>query len=178
MKISDFERKTPILRIEDYFDGRTKAWGIFEDRFGTLRREFTVDITGVRDGGTITLTEDFQYADGETERRIWVIKRTGDGTYEGTADGVVGTASGASAGNALHWKYAFDLNVDGDIWRVAFDDWLFLQPGDVVVNRATVSRWGFTIGQVTLFFSKEKKELNGTAFKHRSGVLAAAEPAQ
>ena len=37
---------------------------------------------------------------------------------------------------------------------VVFDDWMFLQPDDVLVNRATVSKFGFKVGEVTLFFTK------------------------
>ena len=65
---------------------------MFEDRFGNLQREFTVELQGDWDGNTLILTEDFEYADGETERRIWRITKTGDGLYEGRADDVVGVA--------------------------------------------------------------------------------------
>ena len=154
MKPTDFTNTTPRLLIEDYFDGRTQAWGIFEDRFGTLRRQFTVDITGTWDGAELVLDERFQYADGETDRRVWTIRKTGDHTYEGAADDVAGTASGASYGNALNWRYDMDLKVGDDTWRVRFDDWMFLQPSGVLLNRARVSKWGVTIGTVTLAFMK------------------------
>jgi len=53
MKPEDFAGKTPTLDLFAYFEGKTQAWGIFEDRFGTLRREFYVDITGTVDGDTL-----------------------------------------------------------------------------------------------------------------------------
>ena len=34
MKPSNFANETPKFVLEDYFDGKTRAWGIFEDRFG------------------------------------------------------------------------------------------------------------------------------------------------
>ncbi len=43
-----------------------------------------------------------------------------------------------------------------------FDDWMFLQPGGVVINRARVSKWGIDIGEVTLFFSKDGEGINGS----------------
>ena len=50
MKPNEFSGATPLLRIEEYFSGYTRAWGIFEDRFGNLRRQFVVDIDGSWDG--------------------------------------------------------------------------------------------------------------------------------
>ena len=145
----------PRLRIEDYFAGKTRAWGIFQDRFGTLRRQFVVDIDGSWDGETLTLVEDFVYDDGKTERRTWRIRRTGAQSYEGSADGVIGTARGESHGNALTWTYRFAMKVGDRTWTVAFDDRMFLQDDGVMINRATVSKLGLTLGAVTIAFRKE-----------------------
>lgn len=154
--IQDYKETTPNLTIENYFDGETKAWGVFQDRFGKVRRRFSVDITGEWDKNTNTLTlvEDFDYDDGETERRIWEINKTGDNTYTGTADGVIGTATGQSSGNAFNFKYAFALPVNGKTWNVTFDDWMYLQDDNILFNRATIRRWGITLGDVYIFFDK------------------------
>jgi hypothetical protein len=34
---------------------------------------------------------------------------------------------------------------------------MYLQPDGVLINRATVSKFGFKVGEVTLFFSKGAK---------------------
>jgi hypothetical protein len=154
MKPSDFENSTPKLVIEEYFAGETLAWGIFEDRFGRLRRQFTVDITGTWDGEQLVLDERFVYSDGETDRRVWKIRKTGPHTYEGLADDVVGAARGEAYGNALNWKYDMDLKVGDGTMRVHFNDWMFLQPSGVLLNRARVTKLGFKLGEVTLAFMK------------------------
>ena len=154
MKPEDFAGREPTLLIEDYFAGRTKAWGIFQDRFGQLRRQFEVDIEGTWDGETLTLVEDLLYDDGETERRIWRIKKLGEHTYEGRADDVIGFAKGLAYGNALNWTYRYGLKVGDDTWDVTFDDWLFLQSDGVLINRAEVSKFGIKLGEVTLAFRK------------------------
>lgn len=152
MSIKDFAGRTPELRLEDYFAGQTRAWGLFEDRFGTLRREFVVDITGTWDGQVLVLEEDFVYADGDTQRRVWRLEKTGPTTWRGTADDVLGVAEGEVAGNAFSWRYAMDLPVGDSTWRVTFDDWMFLQPDGTLLNRAYVRRWGILIGSVTIAF--------------------------
>ncbi len=159
MTVDDFASQTPELRIEDYFDGHTRAWGLFEDRFGKVRRQFTVDLNGRRDGDELVLDESFVYSDGETDNRVWRIKALGDGRYEGRAGDVDGIATGRAAGNALNWRYRLNLKVGDSTWLVSFDDWMFLQPGGVMINRAHMSKWGIEIGSVTLFFEKPGRQV-------------------
>jgi hypothetical protein len=154
MDIKDFENASPRLVLEEYFAGKTRAWGIFEDRFGKLRRQFTVDIDGKWNGKILVLDEHFVYRDGEKDRRIWTIEKIDGNRYKGRADDVIGVAIGDAKGNALNWRYDMDLKVGGSTLRVHFDDWMFLQPDNVLVNRARVTKWGVELGQVTLFFSK------------------------
>jgi Protein of unknown function (DUF3833) len=155
MSTAEFAQHTPKLNVEDYFEGSTRAWGIFEDRFGRIRRQFTVDMTGRRDGEELVLEERFTYDDGDTDSRVWRIRKTGDGAYEGRAGDVIGVAAGEAAGNALHWRYTLNLRVGNGTWAVAFDDWMFLQPGGVLLNRAHMSKWGVEIGSLSLFFQKD-----------------------
>ena len=154
MKIEDFRGTTPRLVLEEYFAGETKAWGIFEDRFGNLRREFKVDIQGTWDGRTLTMVEDFLYADGEVDQRIWRIEKVGDNLYRGRADDVLGTAEGVVEGKALTWTYDMILNVGGTDLKVRFTDWMFQQDDEVLINRASVTKFGIELGTVTLFFRK------------------------
>ncbi len=158
VNINDYKNTTPILKIEDYFAGNTKAWGVFQDRFGKVRRQFVVDINGTWDEKSqqLKLIEDFVYNDGEKEQRVWTITKTGANTYTGTAaQGVVGIAQGVTAGNAFNFKYTFDLPVEGSIWRVTFDDWMYLQDEKTLFNKATIKRFGVTLGDVYIFFKKD-----------------------
>lgn len=157
MKPEDFAGREPKLVLEDFFLGKTRAWGIFEDRFGRLRRSFVVEIDGTWDEEKqlLTLTEDFLYDDGETDRRVWRVTKRGEHRYDGEADDVLGVAEGRAYGNALNWSYAIDLKTKDSSLRVAFNDWMFLQDEATLINRAKVTKWGFLVGEVTLFFRKE-----------------------
>lgn len=154
MQPKDFEGTEPQLDLFGYFEGKTRAWGIFQDRSGNLQRQFSVDISGEAEGDELTLIEDFVYADGETQQRIWRIRRIDEHRYEGRADDVVGSATGLAYGQALNWRYTMRLPYRGSEINVKFDDWMFLQTDGVLVNRATVSKFGFKVGEVTLFFTK------------------------
>ncbi len=153
--IEDFENSRPAFIPEEFLLGKTRVWGIFQDRFGTVRRQFVADVVGSVEGDVLTLDETFEYADGEKDTRIWKITKLGDGRYEGEANDVIGKAVGEARGQAFHLSYYVDIEVnEGSFWRVHFDDWLIRQPDDVVVNRAIVTKYGFKIGELSAFFKK------------------------
>lgn len=143
-----------VLKIEEFFDGHVVAQGQFQDIFGTVRRRFDVDIQGTWDGRTLTLVEDFAYADGTTEQRIWRMQKTGADTWTGTADGVIGQARGVARGDTFNWVYRIDLPVPDGTLRVDFNDWLWMLSDNRVFNRAYMSRYGVDIGEVQITFEK------------------------
>ena len=155
MTPGDFANQEPKLDLFTYFEGRTMAWGWFEDRFGNVRRQFKVTIDGRIDGDDLILDEDFEYRDGELAKRVWTISRTGEDSYRGTADDVIGEAVGRAAGNALNWRYVLALPIGESVWNVTFDDWMFLQQDGVMLNRAVVSKFGIELGRVSIFFTKQ-----------------------
>lgn len=150
-----YEGTQPPLVLEQYFLGQTRAWGMFQDRSGELKRSFVVDINGRMVNGELVMTEDFVYNDGEKSQRIWRIKRLDDHHYEGRADDVIGIAKGVVHGRALNWSYTLALPVGERTYHVQFDDWMYLQPDGVLLNRARMSKFGVELGQVTLSFRKQ-----------------------
>lgn len=142
----------PSLEPERYFARRLDAYGVFVDRFGTIRRQFEVTVIGQRTDAGFVLDESFIYDDGETEDRRWEITALGDGRYEGRCADVVGVARGVCTANMLSWRYKFRLAMYGRKVTVGFDDVMVLQAGDILVNRATVSKAGLRLGEVLLSF--------------------------
>ena len=153
--IADFSDAPRTLVLEDYFHGKTTAYGVFEDRFGKVRRSFKVDITGTVEDGVLTLDERFVYDDGERDTRVWEIEILGNGFYRGTAGDVPDYAEGQVVGNVFNWKYKVDLKVGDSVWNVGFDDWMYLLEDGVLINRAYVTRFGIRIGEVTIAFQKD-----------------------
>ena len=154
--MKEFQNNTPKLDLFEFFAGETIAYGIFEDRFGNLKRQFRVNINGKIDNQILTLDEDFLYDDGEQAKRIWKIEKKIDSNqkiiYEGQADDIEGKASGSISGNALNWSYDIYLNIKGSDIKVHFNDWIYRQSEDLAINRAYVSKFGINIGSVTLVF--------------------------
>ena len=149
-----YAAEQPRLLLREYFDGPMTAHGVFTDRSGQVVRRFTVKLVGRWNGPEGVLEEDFFYSDGKTERRVWRLTDHGGGRYTGRADDVVGEASGEAAGNALRWRYTLALPVDGRVWEVQFDDWMYLMDERVMLNKAVMSKFGIRLGEVTLAFHK------------------------
>lgn len=154
MRPADYAAEQPKLDLQTYFNGTVDAWGIFQDRSGKVVKRFTVVMRCTWDGDTGVLDEDFTYSDGTTQKRVWTLKKVGENRYVGTASDVVGEASGETGGNAFNWKYVLALPVDGKVYNVNFDDWMYLMDDQVMLNRAVMSKFGFRLGEVTLSFRK------------------------
>jgi len=152
---ADYASEKPLLDLKTYFNGELVAHGVFTDRSGKVARRFVVQMTGTWQGAQGTLDERFTYSDGKTERRVWRLTDEGGGRWTGRADDVVGVAEGRSAGNALNWRYTLALPVDGKVYEVQFDDWMYLVDDKVMLNKAVMSKFGIRLGEVTLSFLKK-----------------------
>ncbi|MET3133976.1 hypothetical protein AAKU55_004269 [Oxalobacteraceae bacterium GrIS 1.11] len=152
--VQQYKAQQPALDLPAYFNGTTDAWGMFQRRNGEVVKRFHVVVTGTSGAGTLTLDEQFSYDDGSIERRVWRLTRGADGRWRGRADDVKGDAQGEQAGNALRWQYTLLLPVDGHTYEMQFDDWMFLLDDCTMINRASMSKFGVELGQVTLMFRR------------------------
>ena len=162
--IDSYASSQPHLDLQQYFNGTLDAYGVFTDRAGTVAKRFTVVMRCTWQGDNGVLDEDFTYSDGSRQKRVWRLQKLADGRYTGTADDVVGVAQGESRGNAFHWTYTLALPVGGTpgdagsagarIVEVQFDDWMYLMNDQVMLNKATMRKFGIRLGEVTLAFHR------------------------
>ena len=155
MKPEDFKDKQPRLIIEDYMSGNVKAWGILQNRSGKVTRQFSANLNGKWDGQILILDEEFNWSDGEVQTRQWKIKKIDKHNYEGTAGDVVGKAKGYSYGPAFKFEYVLLVPVKGKEMKITFDDWIFKQDERVAINKATMTKFGFKVAELTVVFVKD-----------------------
>ncbi len=157
-QVADYANEKPLFDLKAYFNGRVDGWGIFTDRAGKVARRFIVTMNCSWNGEEGILDEDFIFSDGKKEKRIWRMKRIAgaDGIvrYEGKAGDVVGTGYGEQRGNAFRWGYTLALPVDGKVYEVQFDDWMYQMDNQVVINKATMTKFGITLGELVVTFTK------------------------
>ena len=154
MKPEDFQNTSPTIKIEKYFEGQVKAWGLLQDRKGKVTRQFKADMFGRFENNTLTLEEEFFWNDGEKQKRVWNIEKIDEHNYIGTAADVVGKAKGFSYGSAFKFEYDLMVPIKGKNIKISFDDWIFKQDEEIAINRATLKKFGFKVGELTVFFKK------------------------
>ena len=155
MKPEDFKDQKPRLVIEEYLKGEVKAWGILQNRSVKVTRQFSAVLNGKWDGKQLILDEVFNWNDGEIQNRQWKINKINDHNYEGTAGDVVGKAKGYSYGPAFKFEYVLLVPVKGKEIKITFDDWIFKQDDRVAINRATMTKFGFKVAELTVIFVKD-----------------------
>ncbi len=155
MKPEDYKYTKPVIKIEEYFQGKVKAWGMLLSRSGQVKRQFTADMKGEFDGKNLILDETFIWNDGEQQKRKWNIRKIDDNTYEGTAPDVVGIAKGVSFGSAFKFEYKLLIPYKNKRIKVRFDDWIFKQDDKTAINKATLTKFFFKVGELIVFFVKD-----------------------
>jgi len=146
----------PEADLKAYFTGPIKAWGLVQDWRGRVVTRFDVDMIGSWEGNVGTLEEDFRYYDGKTQQRTWIITRLEDGSYQGRAGDIIGTATGNLAGSAVNWHYSMDVPVGDTTYRLRFDDWIWQMNDGVLINRSYLKKFGITVAELTLFMQKQQ----------------------
>lgn len=152
--LDDYQNTSPEFALNEYFDSNVTAWGIVQDYSNKLTRRFCVDIVGTWQQNSGQLHETFYYQDGEQQIRIWSLKLHKDGTVSGTADDVVGTATGAEKGHAFNWQYILQVPIDGSVYEFTVDDWMYKLDQNRVMNRSYMKKFGLTVAEISIFFDK------------------------
>lgn len=152
--LEEHKNTSPELKLEEFFDGELKAYGMVLDRSGNLLRRFNVKLLASWQGDKGEIKEWFEFDDGDKSTRIWQLTKLGDNQYQGTAGDVVGIANGRTEGSALYWEYELEIPVDGTIYEVTLDDWMFMIDEKRLFNKTDMSKWGFHVGEVILYIEK------------------------
>jgi hypothetical protein len=140
------------LRLEDFFKGHTTAKGSYRAING-VSRKFDVVLHGRWDGRTLVLREDFRYADGERDTKTWRFRKTGQNTYIGTREDVVGNTKVRIDGNKARFSYLVDLDPGERRNLVRFRDTLTLSAdGRRIVNTANVFKGPLPVARVRVDF--------------------------
>ncbi|SDN10631.1 DUF3833 domain-containing protein [Vreelandella arcis] len=152
--VEDYAGTEPRLDIAEYFTGTTRAWGMVQDYSGEVQRRFTVTIEGRVDDDTLILDEDFVFADGETDRRVWRFERVDEHHWIGSANDVEGSVEAHQYGHAFHMNYPLDIDIGDRTIGFTMNDWMYLQSDGRLINRTAMQKFGLTLGEITLVFEQ------------------------
>ncbi|WP_213996126.1 DUF3833 family protein [Arsukibacterium sp.] len=171
--ISDYTQLTPALKLDRFFLGAGRAYGVMHDWRGQQSVRFVADLCGEWQQGQGDLYEVFYFSDGRVEQRHWQLIQSADGEVRGTAGDVVGEASGQLAGNSLYWQYVLRIPYDGDTLDVTVKDWLHLVDEKNLINRTTLHKFGFKVAELTLSIQQLDANADCSALKQQVAEIAA-----
>lgn len=156
LPIARFAGSKPEFDPLRFFAGHVRSWGVVETRSGEPADTVTTDCVGrVEADGSLSMSQRLAFGDGSESAREWRLRRTGPGTYEATATGMVGTGQGESTGRVFHLTWTLATRPGNPFTNVAVDQWMYLQDGGAMVNRTMISKLGVTIASVTERFAPE-----------------------
>lgn len=154
MKIQSFGDKKPEFIPETFFAGKTLGTGQFWDRFQKLSLSFSVELDGKWDGKILTLDEILRYDSGEVFNRQYIIEKIDQHLYTLKSSDLAEEGTIEAYGNSLKWTYYLNQKIGDSIVKLYFDDWMFLQPNGIVLNRAFAQKFGFGVGEVIMSIQK------------------------
>lgn len=154
--VNEYANNTPVMVVEEFFNGSLRAHGIVKNRSGKLTRYFNASINAYWVEGVGTLDEVFKFDDGEEQRRIWKLVKDDAGNYIGTANDVVGSAILEVAGNSLFLDYVLRVPYDNGTLDLHIDDRMYLVSDRVLINESVMTKWGFDVGEITLVIEKDE----------------------
>lgn len=152
--LHEYRETTPTLQLENFYNGDLVAYGIVQNYSGKVIRRFKADLNGSWQGSKGKLEETFYYDDGEIQQRTWMLEKINDNQYRGNASDVTEPADGEVSGFAMNWQYTLQIKVDEDLYDVNFNDWMYLIDDQRLINRAEMNKWGFKVGEVTIWIEK------------------------
>lgn len=142
------------MHLEKALIGKTTAHGSFRAING-VNRKFTVAVTGTWNGKVFTLAEDFRFDDGTRDRKTWRFTKTGQNTYSGTREDVIGTTTVTVNGKRASFSYDVWLDGEAQKNKVRFHDSLELLPNGDVKNRALVTKFALPVAWVRVDFKRD-----------------------
>ena len=156
----NYSQMGPKIELRELFTGELHAIGLVQNRSGAILQRFKANLTGTwSDDGVGTLFETFEYANGDTSTRTWVFTPNDKGGYVGKANDTLGDANIVVVGPTINLTYQMDIEVDGASYRVSFDDWLYAIDNERVINRSTITKFGFRVAEVTLIIERDHIDL-------------------
>ena len=145
--------KARTMHLEQVLPQIKKATGSFAAING-VKRTFTVDLHTTWNGKTLTMVEDFEFNDGERDRKTWRFTKTSPNTYSGTREDVIGETKVTLNGAVARFNYLVYLSPETQGNKVRFWDKMVLREDGTVLNTALVTKFGIPVAKTTVEFRK------------------------
>lgn len=139
--------------IVDYFDGKINGHGVIE-RSDRIVDRFDMVVEANFKNGVLTLDETFLFDKTKPYRRVWSMREIEPGVWSATADNVKGTTKIIVRDGVVTMNYLADFPYNDGFITLRFNQRLFSMENGMVLNRSRLSKFGVSVGTVTVIFRK------------------------
>ncbi len=154
--INYYESNRPALDLKYFFTGDIEGWGAVFDYRGRQVRSFHILIIGEWSNNRGILREYFTFNDETKLERTWLVEFLDNHLFMGNTEDVVGYSQGQQKGNAANTQYVLRVPYNNFTIDLKMDDWMYLIDGQTIINRTTMHKFGFSVGESILFLKKKK----------------------
>ncbi len=138
----------PVMDIRKVLSGPIASEGVIFGPTGQMTSRFVASMQGTWAGNQGTLAEDFHYANGTTQQRLWTLNLDADGTITGTAPDIIGTARGRQSGATVQMTYRIRLPEDAGGHVLDVVDWMYLMPNGTILNKSEMRKFGVKVAEL------------------------------
>ncbi len=153
--IDFYADKKAKVDLRAFLNGPVEGWGALFDYQGRQTRSFTVTMKGTWTENKGILEEWFEFDDGEKTERVWDIHFVADQVFVAKAKDVVEDANGSQRGNAINMHYTLQVPYNGKTIDLNMNDWMYKIADGIILNRTTMKKFGFKVGEIVLFMKKK-----------------------
>ena len=144
--------------LEGFFAGKTTAKGTIFSKTVGASRSFNMTTKGTWDGKVLTLVETYQYAAGDSERRVWKFTKTGDGKYTATSKEIQKKVKVEIKGRVASFKYQKKLPRPGKKpVKVTFTEQWALRKNGILASTTKLSKL-VRVGREAINFARVGNE--------------------
>ena len=152
---SSVTKSEPIFDPIRFFTGRTRSWGVFENRKGEATQRLATETWGRMVNGDLHMEQNLFISNKPRQHRSWRVRRVDARHFEATANDIVGTARGVSQGNSFRWSFTLALKPGNPLFNVRMTQRMYLLPdGTTMINRDTIRKFGIEVAGVTEVFRR------------------------
>lgn len=138
----------PVMDIRKVLSGPIASEGVIFGPTGQMTSRFVARMEGTWAGNQGTLAEDFHYANGSHQQRLWTLTLGADGAITGTAPDIIGTAQGRQSGATVQMTYRIRLPEDAGGHVLDVVDWMYLMPNGTILNKSEMRKFGIKVAEL------------------------------
>lgn len=151
----DYAGLGPQFDLREHLRGPILCEGVIYGPTGRVSSRFVADFDARWDGNVGTMTEQFRYDSGATQRRQWRLTLGNDGSIRAEADDVVGVGRGSQAGPGVQLTYRIRLPKESGGHVLDTTDWMYLMENGSIINRSQFRKYGIKVAELVATMRKK-----------------------